>query len=402
MLSRLSGVRLTCIAIAVSAGIGCASKSGPTPAPVATPSSAAASTPTWLSCPDPTDGPSIVVNAIDEAHRAFVANPATPLPPACVLATFARLPGRGTDSVNDRALALAAESRRRGPEQRDLLAADVLLLARARRYADASRTYDRLVALDSQPALDVSRVAIAAAHQRADTAALLRILAHTMSRPDAGSSMRAEYNVVRQTSQLWAALNEARGLVRQNPKYLMAYPSIVGNFGTLGLADSVNVSIRRALAQGAPRASVAPSVENLVSAMLRHATLYGSTYGWDAQVAAAARVDSALSAPSTKFLVADLTLHSAEQRVAEISTLVGAPGLLPPPNSASREQMQRNRASGCQRIAAVTTSLSTAEARMRDGGDRFPGDGPAQVRSGLSAAREKLASLQALCARSTE
>jgi hypothetical protein len=353
-------------------------------------------------CPDPTDGPSIVVNAVDEAHRALVANPNTPLPPVCVLAAFARITSPVSDSLNDRALALAAELRRRGTEQRDLLATEVMLLSRARRYADVSRTYDRLVALDPQPAIEVSRLAIAAARQRADTATLLRILARTASQPGAGPALTAEYNVLRQVSALWSAINEARGLVRQNPKYVTAYPSLVGNFGTLGMADSVVVYVRRALAQGAARATLVSSLETFVTSMLRHATVYGSTFGWDAPIAAASRVDSALSSPATKFLVAALIVHSAEPRITETSSLVSGTALSPrPTDAAARSEAERNRTAACQGIAPLSRRLSVAAAHLRDGGDRYAGGGVSQLNAGLTAARSRVTTLQELCARST-
>jgi hypothetical protein len=44
------------------------------------------------------------------------------------------------------------------------------------------------------------------------------------------------------------------------------------------------------------------AVDLHVSTMLRHAALHGTTSRWDAQIAAATRVDSALTTPSTKFL----------------------------------------------------------------------------------------------------
>jgi hypothetical protein len=334
-----------------------------------------------------------VANAVDEAYGAWVAAPSTPLPPPCVLTAFARVASSVTDSSTDRALALAAESRRRGPEQREMLAAEVVLLARVRRYADVSRVYDRLVAIDSQPAIEVSRLAIAAARQRRDTASLLRLLSRNMARPDAGPGMRTEYNVTRQASQLWGAINEARGLLRQNPRYIEAYPSLVGNFGTLGLADSVVASIRRGLAQGATRQALTPSLETFVNTMLRHATLYGDAAGWGSAIAGAARVDSVLSSPSTKSLVAVLVLRAAEPRTAEIAALVAAPGL----SSAGDAASERRRASGCQRIPDVAASLDVAQARLREGGDRYAGGGVAQVRAGLDAARSKLASLQVRC-----
>jgi hypothetical protein len=379
-------------AAAIAAVTACASKPAPTPAPA--PAPVVAATPTWLSCPDPTDGPSIIANSIDEAHRAWTANPSTQLPPPCVFSSLARVAGSVTDSTNDRALALAAEVQRRGPAQRDLLAAEVMLFARGRRFADVSRTYDRLVTLDPPPAMEVSRLAIAAARQRGDTASLLRLLSKTMTRSDASPALRMEYNVVRQSKQLWAAINEARGLLRQNPKYLVAYPSLVGNFGTLGLGDSVVATTRRAFAAGASRATILPAVETLVNAMLRHASLYGSTYGWDAAVASATRVDSALSTPSTKFLVAALIIYAAESHTAEMSALIGTPALA----SASDAASTQRRATGCGRIPAVTASLDVAARKLRDGGDRYPG-GAGQVHAGLSAAREKVTSLEAICRR---
>jgi hypothetical protein len=392
----LSGrARVATVLFALAGAVACAAKPAATPAPAA-PAPVAAATPTWMSCPDPTDGPSIVINAVDEAHRAFIANPSTQLPPACVFGAFARVAATVTDSVNDRALALAAEARKRGPESRELLSAEVVLLARGRRFTEVSRTYDRLVALDSQPAMEVSRLAIAAARQRGDTASLLRLLSRTMSRPGASPALRTEYNVVRQAGQLWGAITEARGLLRQNPRYVAAYPSFVGNFGTLGLADSVAATTRRAIAAGAARTTISPSLETLVSAMLRHAALYGSTYGWDAVIGGATRVDSALTSPSTKFLVAALIIHAAEPRTTEIAALVGSPGM----SRSTDASAERRRASGCQRIPALTASLNTAEAKLREGGDRYPGGGVSQFQAGLSAAREKIAALQNVCTQS--
>lgn len=379
-----------------AAAAGCAPKSAP-PAPVAAPAAAAAPT-VMQTCPDPTDGPSIVIDAVDQAHRAFVANPTTPLPPVCVLAAFARIASPVPDSLNAGALALAGEWRRRGSNQRELLATEVVLLAHMRRWADVSTAYDRLVALDSQPPIDVSRLAIAAAHQRADTARLVRLLARNASRPGAGSPMATELNVLRQVGALRSAIAEARGLVRQNPKYLGGYPSLVGNFGTLGLSDSVAVYVRRALAQGASRATLSPALENFVNTVLRHAALYGSTYGWDAQIAAAARVDSALTSPSTKFLVASLMVQSTEPAIAEISPLLSGTALSARPgDAAATAQAAQRRTAACQRIAPLSQRLSVAQAYLRGGGDAYAPGAVAQLTAGLAAGQSALVTLQGQC-----
>jgi hypothetical protein len=347
-------------------------------------------------CPDPSDGPSIVVNAIEEAHRAFVATPSTPLPPACVLSAYARVPGMIPDSIDAHALTIAAELRRRGANERELLSSEIVLLARARRYAEVSRAYDRLVMLDSQPSIQSVRLASAAARQRGDTAALLRILTRAGSRPDASPAFRAELNVLRQVSALHAAINEARGLVRQNPKYVAAYPSLVGNFGTLGAADSVVAYVRRGTAQGAAHASLAPALDPLVNTMLRHASLYGSTYGWEGQIASAMRVDSVLSTASTKFLVAALIAQSAEKRIADIDALVSGASWLP---GTMGDLAARTRTTGCERIAPFSATLDVAQARLRDGGDRYAGGGASQIASSLANEQNRLAALRETCAR---
>ena len=382
------------VVLALAALTGCAAKTVPTNETPAVAASPAA--PAWLACPSSSDGPSIIANDINEAHRTWLSNASTPMPPACVFTAVAAIANSITDSTNAHALALTAEARRRGAEARELLAAEVVLFARARRHSEVSRAYERLVALDSQPALQLSRLAIAAARQRGDSVSLLRILSRAVKRPDADAAMRTEYNVVRQAGQLWAAINEARGLLRQNPRYVAAYPSLVGNFGTLGLADSVVVTARRAFAAGATRAAVLPSVELLVSAMLRHAALYGSTYGWDAAIASATRVDSAFSTPSTKFLAAALIVYAAEARSMEIGAMVGTSPMSPAIDAGTAAQ----RATGCRHIPIVAASLDLAERRLNEGGEKFQGGG--QVRAGLSAAREKLSSLQNICSRSSD
>src|SRR5262249_24389368 len=161
-------------------------------------------------------------------------------------------------------------------------------------------------AIDPQPPLVIIRFAVVAAHQRGDTATMLRLLSGAAARPDAPPAFRTEHTVLQKVGALRSAIDESRGFIRQNPKYAAAYPSLVGNFGTLGKADSVIAYIVRALRQGVARSSLAPTVDPFVNTLLRHAALYGSAYGWETQIAAATRLDSALSTPSTKFLVASL------------------------------------------------------------------------------------------------
>jgi hypothetical protein len=352
-------------------------------------------------CPSASDGPSIVVNAVEDAHRALIANPSTQLPPPCVLTAFARLSTPVPDSLNTHAIDLATAIARRGGNQRELHQSEVLLYSRTHRYAEVSRAYDALVAVDSQPAIDLVRAAVVAAHQRADTTALLHLLTRNVSRSDAPPIFRNELNVLRQTAALHGAINEARGLIRQNPKYLVGYPSLIGNFGTLGASDSVVAYIRRAIAQGATRASLASAIDPLVNTLLRHAALYGSAYGWEPQIAAASRVDSTLTTSSTKFLVASLTVQSADAQIADIGVAInGTSFATQTVGASSAGAASSDRTAGCRRVAPLVASLTLAEAKMRDGGDRYSGGGASQVGAAIAGERSRLAALHDVCARS--
>jgi hypothetical protein len=351
-------------------------------------------------CPSSSDGPSIIVNAIEDAHRALSINPSTPLPPPCVLTAFARLSGPVPDSVESHAIALASALAGRGGAQRDLHESEVLLYARAHRYADVSRAYAAIGAGDPPVSMDVARAAIVAAHERADTAALVRLLTRYASRSDAPPTLRAELNILRQVSALHSAINEARGLVRQNPKYLAGYPSLVGNFGTLGQPDSVLAYLRRAMGQGATRASLTNAVDPLVNTMLRHAALYGAAYGWDARIAAAARVDSVVGSPSTRFLVASLIAPRADPQGGVMGGRVAGTSYGPRAlGGGAASGASTDRAAGCRRIAPLLASIAVAEARMKDGGARYGGGGAAQVSAALAGERQRLSDLQDVCAR---
>jgi hypothetical protein len=207
-----------------------------------------------------------------------------------------------------------------------------------------------------------------------------------------------ERTVLQQVGALRSAINESRGFVRQNPKYVAAYPSLIGNFGTLGNVDSVVVYIGRALGQGVTRPSLATAVDPAVNTLLRHATLYGnSSYGWETQIAAATRLDAALTTPSTKFLVASLIAQSAEQPIAELSPLIEGSSIFP---GMSANAASERRGPACRRIGPLTSSLDVATARLREGGDRFAvAAGVAQLGAALSAERERLVALQEVCAR---
>jgi hypothetical protein len=382
-------VSLALIVIAAA----CGAPPSPTPQPSAptTPSSTVSQI-----CPGPSDGPSIVVTAVEDARRSLAANPSGPVPPACVVGAFARIDGYLPDTLVQQGAALAAEIGRRGTRSREVLAAQVLLAARTHRYSEVLTLYDRLAAVDPQPPTDVPRAAIGAAHQQHDTARLARLLATAEQRPDAPPGVAMELRVLRQQSALLSAIDEARALVRQNPKYLAGYPSLVANFGTLGTADSVTSYLRRALAAGVQRSSLAADLDPFVNTMLRGAALYGRSWSWNGAIASASRVDAEVSTPSTKFLVASLIVQSVEPQMGEVATLVNGASWLP---HVPGTDTSVDRAAGCRRIAPLLASLDVAETKLRDGGDHYAGGGASQLHSALSTERRQLGELQTTCQR---
>ena len=388
---KLYSALVTATLIVVGA---CAPKTAP--APAAPPVTVARTAPTIMqTCPSPTDGSSIVVNAVEEAHRALVSNSSTPLPPACVLDAYAKIQGAVPDSINAHALSIAMALVTRGADKRDALNSEITLLARAHRWSDLTKTYQQLEAVDAQPSMAVVKLAIAAAHANNDEASALRILGKNASRADASPAMKSELTVLRQGAALRAAVTEARGMLRQNPKYVAAYPSLLANYGQLGLPDSVAAFARRGASQGASRAQLAPAMDPLVNTMLRHASVYGAAYGWDAQIAGALRADSALSTNSTKFLVAALIAQAIEPQVVDVSSMVTGFAWLPGSQSAASPM----RATGCARVAALIRQIDVADAKLKEGGDKYTGGGVSAIASGLSAERTRLSDLLEVCSR---
>ncbi|HYV98351.1 MAG TPA: hypothetical protein VE967_12900, partial [Gemmatimonadaceae bacterium] len=173
-----------CVALVVTACGGTAAVGAPStagPAPVAAPAPRAL----MDRCPDASDGPSLIAEAVEASNRALVANASARIAPACVALAFSHIGATLPDSLDAHAIAVAEENERRGPDKREALDAEIALFARAHRYAELSRAYDRLVLIDSQPPIDLVRLAASAARQRGDSAALLAIMAKAATRADA-------------------------------------------------------------------------------------------------------------------------------------------------------------------------------------------------------------------------
>ena len=364
--------------LALVAPLACAPKtsSGPTPRPG--PAGAVRQT-----CPDSSDGASIIVDAIESAHRALVASPSTPLPPACVVVAFAQIETPVADSTSEHGLSIATELGKRGPATAELIASEVTLLSRLDRHADVVRAYDRLIVVDAAPSMNVVRLALGAAHKRADTATLLRVISKAAARRDAPMAVRMEHDVLRSIGRLWTAVNQAQGFIRQNPRNATMYPSIVANFGTLALPDSVAAYARQGIAQGVTRAALTPSIESFVGTMQRHASLYGSTYDWDRAIVGVARVDSAFTTPSTKFLVASFLVQSAGPAVAVAGVDVKA---------------DAGRADACRRLTRAASMLDVAETQLRSGGDRHTPSAVSSLRGAMTATRGRIEASRGPCA----
>jgi hypothetical protein len=370
-------------AIALIAPIACAPSSSSAPGARGARGPAPGGT-TSQTCPAPDDGPTIVVEAIESAHRAIAANPATMPPPVCLVAAVAQLQTPIADSTREHALSVAAAIGRRGNAQAELLVSEMMLLSGLERHADVSRTYDRLLAVDSAPSFEIVRIALGAAHARADTATLARIVAKTASRSGAPAAFRTESDVLRNVGRLWTAVNQAGDILRQYPRTVNQYPSIVANFATLALPDSVAAYARRGVANGATRAALMSSIESFASTMQRHAWLYGSAYNWDRALTGAMRVDSALSIPSTKFLMASFAVQSVSPAVADASGDVDS-------NDAAR------RATACQALTRASSTLEAADAHLRAAGNRPTADAVNSLDAALRATRNRVTELRARC-----
>jgi hypothetical protein len=307
-----------------------------------------------------------------------------------------------SDSVILKSLDLSEEALRRSPENAEILSARVVLLSRARRYADVPGTMDELFMVrPSAITEEMHRITIGAVMQLNDTAAIKSRLANAAARFGSSPTFAPEYDVWRQIPRLRLLIDTVHRIMKKDPTLVAGFVNLSSVYGNLDRPDSAIHYAKRALAAGLGRDVVGKGLESLIGIKLRRAQLLGTPEAWSATLPVALRIDSTLSTPASKYLVARALseIVADETRLAQyisssldsgdpagyarISTAVGG-------NTYARVMT-------CGHVAELGEMIATSRAKLDAGGDRFAPATIPRLRGGLDAMEKSLAQLKPRC-----
>lgn len=356
-----------------------------------------------MDCPDSATPARMVDYEIGRAHAAWLQNPQTAIPPLCVYEAIARIPVAHSDSAAAAALDLSAEALKRSPGDAAMLKARIVLLYRARRYAEVAPTMDELFFSGGSARVteEAHRVTVAAAMQLKDTAAIINRLANAAERYPRSNLFAAEYEIWRQFKRLRALVDSVHLRMKQDPRVVGGYASLASIYGSLDRPDSAIAYTKLALKHGVSRPIIEPSLGSLIGVRLRRAQIVASPAVWRATLPVARAADSALSMPTSKYLVALTLLEivADEARIArEINYSLGTGET----GGSGRVRLMPGQAPTlqvltCERLAELNRMIGEARAKLDAGGDKFAPQTIPAMRSGLAGMTATLAQLKPRC-----
>lgn len=366
-------------------------------------SAAAASGQGTMACPDSLTTARMIDYGVGGAHAAWTANPRAPLPPDCVFEAIARNPLVHSDSAIVQALDLSAEALRRSPENPLVLKARITLLSRAGRYADVAGAVDELFFVrPSMLSPAEYRLAIAAAMRLHDTVAIVNRLANAATRFPRMELFAREYDVWRQLPRLRAVIDTVRRRMAAEPSLTEGYSILASVYGNLDMPDSALANARRALKRGVPPAVVGPALESLIGVRMRRAQLLGSVELWQRTLTVATSIDSVLSTPASKYLVA-LALSEIVADGTRLAQEIHFGLETGRPEGFGRVEIRDSGTAvlhvmTCERLAELQVMITTANAKLAAGGRRFSPETVPALQSQLDTMKTILEQLKPRCA----
>jgi hypothetical protein len=389
---------------------------------VASPASARAQGANDQTCPDATDTPDILAYYLEVAYRTFQKDSSAELPPPCLLAAITRSSARALpttaadhgptrwleiqrsfpDSTFAHALALTDASLRRAANDTSLLETRVTLLGRVHRFGEVVAAFDLFIARDSAGGtLSDYKLAISSARRSADTVAMLRYLTAATAKFPTGSQLATELKVLREVPRLRSLTDSVRRAMRADPSLTLGYASLVSIYGSLDEPDSTLAFLRRGLAHGVPRKTMATSLQSLIGALLREAQISDAPDIWERTLPVAIDIDSAMSTPETKHLVALTIFHAAEGRLDVRNFYLPALEIhrgYPPIESIDVTRVPTVPTDpACPSITAMIELLTHADERMTSGGNQFAPQTASTIVAGLRGMRGQLMPFAANC-----
>jgi hypothetical protein len=353
-------------------------------------------------CPDSGMIARSIALEMTTAYSNWRSNPQVTPPERCWFTAVALAPYAHTDSVVIKTLALSDEALRRSPEDPAILYARLVLLSRIGRYAEVAPTMDALfMARTSATTEETHRLTVAAAMQLRDTAAITNRLANAATRFPRSKTLAPEYEIWRQIPRLRALIDTVHRIMKKNPTLTVGLVNLSSIYGNLDQPDSAIAYAKRALRAGVGREPVAKALESLIGVRMRWAKILDTPERWASTLPVALAVDSTLSTPASKYLVA-LTLAEivkAETRIAQFISYGLESGEV---NGFGRETMTGTgstylRVMSCERLADLEGMLVRSQGKLSAGGEAFAPETVPTLRAGLNAMTGALAQLKPRC-----
>ena len=353
-------------------------------------------------CPDSAAMIREIGSDVEIAYAAWKKAPTGPVPAACLYSAVARAPLMQSDSVILKALELSAQALGRSPDNPEILTARLVMLSRARRYAEVAPTMDELfVARPTATTQEMHRLTIGAVMQLHDTAAILSRLENAATRFGSSPTFAPEFAVWRQIPRLRALIDTVHRIMKKDPTLVAGLVNLSSIYGNLDQPDSAIHYAKRALRAGNSRDAVAKALESLIGVKLRRAQLIGVPELWVATLPVALAIDSTLSTPASKYLIARTLseIVADETRLAQyISSSLDSGD----PAGYARVQTAVGgntylRVMSCSRLTELNAMIVTARAKLAEGGDHFAVETIPRLRGGLAAMEASLAQLKPRC-----
>lgn len=356
-----------------------------------------------MPCPDSLTTPRMVDAALSTAYGLWQHSPQGPIPPACVYESIAAAPLAHVDSAIVQAIELSAEALRRSPYDAVVLKSRVVLLSRARRYKEVLPAVDELFFVKpSAMSEDIHRIAVGAALRMRDTVAVVNRLANAAARFPRASLLAPEYEIWRQFPRLRALVDTVHRALKKDPTLVVGYVNLSSIYGNLDQPDSAIAYAKIALRRGVTRPVVGTALESLIGVRLRRAQMLASPEVWEATLPVAYAVDSTLSTPASRYLIA-LALSEIVAEDARLAQGIffgletGAPRGYARVEITTGQETPTLRVINCDRIAQLEGMIRTARAKLDAGGDQFAKETVPALRGGLQGMSAILAQLKPRC-----
>ena len=355
-----------------------------------------------LPCPDSTSLTRTIGNEVTVAHAGWRANVQGPVPEACLYTAVAKVPFAHSDSVILKALELSTEALRRSPENPEILAARMVLLSRARRYTEIPPTMDALfTARPGATNEEMHRLTVAAVMQLRDTAAIINRLANAATRFPRSRTFVPEYQVWRQIPRLRALIDTVHRTMKKDPTLTVGLVNLSSIYGNLDRPDSAIAYAKRALKARVAKDAVGKALESLIGVRMRRAQILGVPEGWTATLPVAYAIDSTLSTPASKYLIA-LTLSQIVADEARLAQYISfgldgyeIQGYGRPTTNASGQSSVR--VMSCERLAELNAMIDRSRSTLTAGGETFAAETVPAIRRGLDAMERLIGQLKPRC-----